>query len=257
MQFNDFYYQIYLVTMTLVAVIVFVSLLFVEAGYGKFVSKKWGHGISNKTGWMLMEMPVFISMVLLWWFSEKTFETVPLIIFIMFQIHYFHRSFVFPFRLKGSNIMPLTIVLMGFTFNVLNAFMQGGWIFYLAPAEVFEISWLYSWQFILGTLVYFTGMIINISSDNIIRKLRKPGDNKYYLPEGGMFRYVVSANYFGELLEWIGFALLSWSWAGVVFVLWSFANLAPRARSTYKKYELLFGEEFTKRKLRYIIPFVY
>ena len=35
----------------------------------------------------------------------------------------------------------------------------------------------------------------------------------------------LSANYFGELLEWTGFAVASWSWAGAVFAWWTFANL--------------------------------
>ena len=49
----------------------------------------------------------------------------------------------------------------------------------------------------------------------------KPGDTRHYLPRGGMFRYVTSANYFGELTEWTGFAILTWSWAGAVFALFT------------------------------------
>lgn len=69
-----------------------------------------------------------------------------------------------------------------------------------------------------------------------------------------MFRYVSSANYFGELLEWTGFAVASWSWAGAVFAWWTFANLAPRAASLYKRYAQEFGKEFTalKRKRSYL-----
>ena len=74
---------------------------------------------------------------------------------------------------------------------------------------------------------------------------------------GGMFKYVSSANYFGEFMEWVGFAIASWSWAGVVFALWTFANLGPRSASLYKRYEREFGEEFTKLKRKRIIPFIY
>ena len=72
-----------------------------------------------------------------------------------------------------------------------------------------------------------------------------------------MFRYVSSANYFGELLEWTGFAVASWSWAGAVFAWWTFANLAPRAASLRRRYEQEFGEEFTKLRRKRIIPFIY
>lgn len=59
-----------------------------------------------------------------------------------------------------------------------------------------------------------------------------------------MFRYVSSANYFGELTEWVGFAIASWSWAGAVFAWWTFANLAPaQLRFTNDMKE--FGQEFT------------
>lgn len=87
--------------------------------------------------------------------------------------------------------------------------------------------------------------------------LRKPGDTKHYIPRGGMFRYVSSANYLGEFIEWTGFAILTWSWSGAVFALWTFANLAPRANSIYKRYEQEFGREFKALKLKRMIPFIY
>ena len=146
---------------------------------------------------------------------------------------------------------------MGIIFNLLNAFTQGYWIFYHAPLEMYSNSWLQTPQFIIGAILFFTGLIININSDRRIRNLRKEGDTKHYLPQGGMFNYVTSANYFGELVEWIGFAILTWSWAGAVFALWTFANLAPRAARIYKRYEAEFGEEFTKEKRKRILPFVY
>lgn len=146
---------------------------------------------------------------------------------------------------------------MGMVFNVLNAFMQGGWIFYVSPSDRYPDSWLWSPQFILGSIIFFVGMGINIHSDYIIRHLRKRGDTAHYIPRGGMFRYVSSANYFGELVEWTGFAILTWSWAGAVFALWTFANLAPRAKSINHRYASEFGENFACLNLRSIIPFVY
>ena len=98
-------------------------------------------------------------------------------------------------------------------------------------------------------------MIVNIHSDYIIRHLRKPGDTGHYLPQGGFFRYVTSANYFGEIVEWCGFALLTWSWAGAVFAWWTAANLIPRADRIYNRYREMFGEQVGKRKR--IIPFIY
>ena len=252
MQFNYF-----LIVMSIIAVAVFVALFFVDAGYGKFYNHKWGPAVNNKLGWVLMEAPVFIAMLLLWLYSERRDDLVRLAFLFLFELHYIHRSFVFPLRLRGNSPMPLSIVLMGVTFNVLNALMQGGWIFYLSPDDYYGRDWLTDPRFIAGFLVFLIGMYINISSDDIIRNLRKEGDTRHYLPQGGMFRYVTSANYFGEFIEWVGFAILTWSWAGAVFALWTFANLAPRADHIYKMYKTEFGEALDTKKVKRIIPFIY
>ena len=243
--------------MSIIAVIVFIALYFVTAGYGVFYNKKWGPSIPNKIGWILMESPVFIAMILLCVFSERSTNIVCLIFLILFEIHYFQRSFIFPFLIRGKSVMPLSVILMGVVFNTLNALMQGGWIFYVSPENMYEISWLTTPQFIIGTLIFFIGMIINIHSDYIIRHLRKPGDTKHYLPKKGMFKYVTSANYFGEFVEWCGFAILTWSLAGAVFALWTFANLAPRAAKIYDNYKKEFGDELDTKKVKRILPFIY
>lgn len=250
-------FNIFLIIMSVVAVVVFVSLYFVDAGYGKFYNKKWGPAVNNKLGWVLMESPVFFAMLLLWLFSDRRADMVRLAFLFLFELHYIQRSFVFPFRMRGHSVMPLSIVVMGVTFNLLNAFMQGGWIFYISPSDYYPADWLTDPRFIAGFLVFILGMFINIQSDDIIRNLRKEGDTKHYLPKDGMFRYVTSANYFGEFVEWIGFAILTWSWAGAVFALWTFANLGPRAARIYDKYKLEFGEELDTKKVKRIIPFIY
>ena len=169
-------FHVFLAVMTGIAVIVFFALYFVKAGYGMFFDAKWGRPINNRLGWVLMEAPVFIAMALFWYFSDRRCELVPLIFFIFFEIHYLQRAFIFPLLLKGKGRMPLGIMLMGITFNVLNACMQGGWIFYFAPEGLYASGWLTSPQFIIGTLVFFGGMCINIHSDHIIRHFRRPGD---------------------------------------------------------------------------------
>lgn len=249
-------YNTFLWVMAAVAVVVFVALQFFEAGYGYLFDRRYGPPVNNKVGWVLMESPVFVAMCVLWAMSERQWATVPLVLFSMFQLHYFQRSFIFPLLMRGKSKMPLGIVLMGMVFNTLNALMQGGWIFYLAPADYYA-DWFAKPYIYVGVLLFFAGMFINMQSDYIIRHLRKEGDTRHYIPRGGAFRYVSSANYFGELLEWTGFAIASWSWAGVVFVLWTFANLAPRSASLYKRYAKEFGEEFTSLGRKRIIPFIY
>ena len=255
MEIPQFY--TFLTIMALTAVVVFVCLYFVDAGYGRFYDKKWGPSVNNRLGWVLMEAPVFFAMLALWLFSDRRGDIARLAFLLLFELHYFQRSFVFPLLIRGENRMPLSIILMGVLFNTLNALMQGGWIFYVSPAEMYPPEWLHSFQFFAGTLVFFAGMFINVQSDSIIRHLRQPGDRAHYLPTAGMFRYVSSANYFGEVLEWTGFAILTWSWAGAVFALWTFANLAPRAARIHRRYEEEFPEQFDGEKIKRILPFIY
>lgn len=248
-------FTLFLITMTAIAVIVFVALYFVEAGYGMLFDKKWGLPVPNKLAWVCMEAPVFIVMLYLWSSSEQPFQTVPLLFFLFFELHYLQRAFIFPLLIKGKSKMPAGIMGMGIVFNLLNGYMQGEWLFHLAPADMYTTDWLCTPQFIIGTLLFFAGMAINLQSDYIVRHLRKPGDTKHYLPKGGMFKYVTSANYFGEIVEWCGFAILTWSASGAVFAWWTIANLVPRANTIYHKYKTTFGSELGNRKR--VFPFIY
>lgn len=249
------YFSLFLIAMAVIAAIVFVVLYFVEAGYGMLFDRKWGIPIPNRVAWVCMEAPVFFVMLWLWSTSDRQFETAPLLFFLFFELHYIQRSFIFPLLIKGNSKMPAGIMCMGITFNLLNGYMQGEWLFHLAPADMYTTDWLTTPQFIIGTILYFTGMGINLQSDYIIRHLRKPGDTKHYLPKGGMFNYVTSANYFGEIVEWCGFAILTWSASGAVFAWWTIANLVPRANTIYLKYKAMFGDEIGNRKR--VIPFIY
>lgn len=257
---HQFYNSLFL--MSLIGFVVFVALYFIDAGYGKMISNKWGPAINNKVGWLLMECPVFFVMLYMWGISSVKYQLPYLVFFLIFELHYFQRSFIFPFLMKGNSKMPIVIMALSFIFNVVNGYIQGYWLFHLAPvdfAEVYTVEWLKSWPFIIGTIIFFTGMFINLHSDHIIRNLRQPGDTKHYLPKGGMYNYVTSANYFGEIVEWAGWALLTWSWAGFVFFWFTCANLVPRSNSIYNKYKQEFADEFNahRPKLKRIFPFIY
>ncbi len=248
-------FNILLLTMALLGVVVFVALYFVEAGYGYLFNRKYGYPISNKVGWVIMEAPAFFTMTG-WCLTAQPHQSVQLVLAGLYLIHYFQRSFVFPLLMRGQSKMPIGIVLMGTVFNCINASLIGAWLFKVAP-DGYYADWFTKPCFWAGTALFAAGMWINLQSDYIVRHLRKPGDTRHYIPRGGMFRYVSSANYFGEVLEWTGFAAASWSTAGLLFVWWTFANLAPRSASLYKRYEKEFGKEFTSLGRKRIIPFIY
>lgn len=117
-------FNLFLGVMSLIALLVFIALYFVKAGYGIFRTASWGVAISNKLAWILMEAPVFVVMCVMWIYSERRFEPVVFTFFLFFQIHYFQRAFIFPLLLKGKSKMPLAIMSMGVLFNLLNGYAR-------------------------------------------------------------------------------------------------------------------------------------
>ncbi len=249
-------FDVCLLVMALLGVVVFVALYFVDAGYGKLISPRWGPTVPNKLGWALMECPVFFVMLALWATSGLGFKTPWIVFLLLFELHYFHRSFVFPFLMRGRSRMPVAIVAMSIVFNLANGYLQGWWLFRLAPEQgYYGPGWLMSPQFIAGTVLFFAGMFINRQSDSIISHLRKPGDTRHYLPHGGLYDYVTSANYLGEIIEWLGWAVLTWSLAGLVFFWFTCANLVPRSNAIWHRYREEFPSGMGRRKR--IFPFIY
>ena len=243
--------------MLAMAVVVFVSLYFVTAGYGQFRTKQWGWSIDNKVGWTLMEAPVFFVMLAIWGASGWNRHIPEIVLLGLFLLHYFQRSFVFPLLLKGKSRMPIAIMLMGVVFNVINGIMQGGGLYWYPNPDFQEgAAYLLRWNAILGVFLFITGLCVNWHSDYVIRHLRQPGDTRHYLPQRGMFRYVTSANYLGELMEWIGYAFAAATPVAWVFPIWTAANLVPRAHAIHKKYRAEFGDEAVGKRKR-VIPFVY
>lgn len=251
------FYNYLTLGMAALAAVVFVILYFVTAGYGQFRTQQWGWSIDNKLAWVLMEAPAFLTMLGIWYWSGCPTAAPQVVLMGLFLLHYFQRSFVFPLLMTGKSRMPVTIMLSGVTFNVINGIMQGGALYWF-PREAYEAGWNYlaGGTAIFGLAVFFIGMAINLHSDHVIRHLRKPGDTRHYLPQKGMYRYVTSANYLGEIIEWTGFAIVAGSTAAWVFVWWTAANLVPRAHAIYNRYREEFGRKALGKRKR-IIPFLY
>lgn len=249
-------YEYAMITMAILAVIVFAALWRVTAGYGQFRTRTWGPSLPNRLAWVVMEMPVFCVMLAIWATAGMPLALPQIAMLALFELHYAQRSFVFPLLIKGKSRMPLSIVAMGITFNVVNGLLIGASLF-LFPSEAYGMgaAYLLRPMAVTGILVFFLGMAINLHSDHVIRHLRKPGDTAHYLPSGGLYRYVTSANYLGEIVEWTGFAMLCQSWAAWLFVAWTAANLVPRAAAIHRRYRAEFGEAVGSRKR--IIPFVF
>ena len=153
-------------------------------------------------------------------------------------------------RTKGK-LNPILIVLFAMTFNSINAGLIG---YYLSKVSIYPKDYYLHWNFIIGIILFISGFIINFKSDDMLIHLRKPGETGYKIPKGFLFKYISCPNHFGEMIEWLGFMLMVWNWAGIAFFVWTVSNLLPRALHHHKWYKQNFPEYPKERKA--IFPFL-
>jgi 3-oxo-5-alpha-steroid 4-dehydrogenase 1 len=148
----------------------------------------------------------------------------------------------------------VVLLLTGMPFNAANGYLNGMFLSHWAD-HLYDMHWLADPRFIAGLALFATGFAIAKQSDAILRNLRKPGEHGYKIPQGGMYRFVSCPNYFGELLQWTGFAIASWSLPGLAFVAFTAANLVPRAITSHRWYRENFADYPKSRKV--IFPFLF
>ena len=224
----------------------FIALLFVVAPYGRHFRSGWGPSINERLAWIVMESAAPV--VFLWCYLTGQSNSASVIVFLlMWELHYVHRAFVFPFSLRnGRGQMTLVVIVSGFLFNAVNAYLNGRYVFTFSGG--YPADWLTGPRFVIGTAVFAAGFIVNRHSDWTLRNLRRPGESGYKIPYGGLYRWVSCPNYSGEILIWIGWAIATWSLPGLAFAVWTVANLAPRARSHQRWYREYFPDYPEKRK---------
>ncbi|XP_074550892.1 3-oxo-5-alpha-steroid 4-dehydrogenase 2-like [Halichoeres trimaculatus] len=228
------------------------------APYGRYTPGE-GWCCPAGLGWFVQEVPAFLLPLLLLLLpgeeasdpgrsEQSTGRTLLLCAFMM---HYFHRSVIYSFLTRGRPV-PVPIVLYAAIFCSLNGFLQGHHLLHCAH---FERTWTTHARLAAGFLLFLVGMIINIHSDHILRSLRKPGETVYRIPHGGMFEFVSGANYFGEILEWTGFAVAAWSLPSFAFAFFTACSIGPRAYHHHRDYMQRFEDYPRSRKA--VLPFVF
>uniref|UniRef100_A0A7S0HDX7 3-oxo-5alpha-steroid 4-dehydrogenase (NADP(+)) n=1 Tax=Hanusia phi TaxID=3032 RepID=A0A7S0HDX7_9CRYP len=179
-------------------------------------------------------------------------STANTILLAMFMAHYVNRALLYPWRTRGSKPTPLSVMALAWLFCVVNGYMQTRM---LTHVNKYDERWFIDPRFGIGVTVFFCGMLINFQSDDILRRLRKPGDVGYKIPRGGMFRFVSGANFLGEIIEWSGFAIACWNIQAAAFAIFTFCNIAPRAYHHHLWYLSKFPDYPKKRKA--VIPFIF
>jgi 3-oxo-5-alpha-steroid 4-dehydrogenase 1 len=236
-----------LIAWFVISLIVFIALFFISAPYGRYSRKGWGISLSNRLGWLLMEAPAALLFIFFYFIGDNKSSIVLFVFIIMWEAHYIHRAFIYPAGLpKSSYGMPLSVIAMGFFFNMVNCYINGRYLFTFSSG--YSISWLMDPRFIIGIILFVAGFIINRMSDKTLRDLRHNNESGYQIPQGGLYNLVSSPNYLGEILIWSGWAVATWSIPGLAFAFWTIANLAPRAWANHKWYHMQFADYPVQRK---------
>jgi 3-oxo-5-alpha-steroid 4-dehydrogenase 1 len=246
------YYDLLLQAAFALAGVTAIYLCFAAAPYGRHARKGYGPTLDNALSWLLMEAPAALVPLLLLALGGR-FDVVTLVFVGIWQAHYLQRAFVYPWLVRGRGArVPLLVPLSGASFNVLNGYLNFRYLTTYAPVRT--VAWLSGPRFVVGVLLFVAGYAINRHADRTLRALRAPGETGYKIPHGGFYRWISCPNYFGELLEWCGWALLTWSLPGLFFAFFTAANLLPRAVSHHRDYLRRFAEY--PRERRAVLPFV-
>jgi len=236
-----------LITWFVLASATFLILLFVNAPYGRHSRRGWGPRIADRAGWILMEAPAAAVFGILFLLGEHNSTLTALFFLLIWEAHYIHRAYIYPLsRRSEDSKMALVVAVTALFFNSANAYFNGRYLFDLSGG--YPNSWLVGPRFLAGAGLFVTGFSINRQSDAILRNLRQPGKEGYKIPRGGLFRWVSCPNYLGEIVEWWGWALATWSLPGVAFAFWTCANLVPRARAHHRWYRQHFPDYPSDRK---------
>lgn len=251
------------------------SVLCFRAPYGKYAlsNTSWIYGchLPGRLAWIIQELPAFALTLSFWMQAPDPYTLSPRnVLFALFCVHYFNRTLIFPLRIRGGKPTPLLVCLLAFVFCTYNGCVATCWAAhqhltytvhdhsYMQGSALLHSSANRSVSdphFICGVVVFTIGLAINWHSDSILINLRRPGETGYKVPRGGFFEFVSGANFFGEIVEWSGFALAAWSLPALAFAVFTFSNIAPRAAQHHRWYKGKFPD-YPKGR-RAVIPYLW
>jgi 3-oxo-5-alpha-steroid 4-dehydrogenase 1 len=234
--------------------LMFAALLFLPAPYGRYPTEGWGPTVGARAGWLLMELPALAVIVVTAFIQRHGLSIGALVLLAFWQLHYVYRTLIFPFliRERGKRF-PLLLIVFAVIFNGMNGYANG--VSLERVPSFLSGAWLSDLRIIAGLVIFMCGFVTHVWADGVLRGLRAPGETGYRIPRGGLFEKVACPNYLGEIVQWTGWALAAWSFAGLAFALFTAANLVPRADAHWRWYRAYFPEFPNERKR--VIPFLF
>jgi very-long-chain enoyl-CoA reductase len=168
---------------------------------------------------------------------------------ILFTLHFLKRELETLFVHKfGNDTMPI--------FNIFkNSIYYHGFAFYIAyyilhpdftdPPRI---------QVYIGFTIFLISILSNFRCHLMLANLRPPGSRERKIPRGFLFDYVSCANYFFEILEWVGFTIMTQSLASLLFTLAGAGQMYIWAVGKHRRYKKEFPDYPKNRKV--LIPFL-
>jgi steroid 5-alpha reductase family enzyme len=212
-----------------------------------------GPTLPDRLAWCLMNLPALVVFGWVYRQGRHAGDLVPLVFAGLWVGHFAYRALVYPWRRRGpKRRMPLSVVVPTFVVMGVCAYLNARWLTELGPARGFR--WLLSFRFAYGLMLYVTGLGVNRWADAVLRKLRARGTGGYEIPHGGLYTDVSCPAYFGEIVQWLGWAIATWSLPGLAMAVMFAAMLVPRAVSHHHWYRREFAEY--PRRRHALIPYV-
>ena len=242
-------FETIVVVWTALAVPVFFYSLFGTDFVGRLGGDPRGPRVAARWGWFWMELPALCVLPAVYLSASNRHVAADLLA-AAWVLHYAHRTLVWPWIVqRHSRPAPVRIYVSGFVFNVINGLLIGWFLGHIAD---YPREWFLDPRFVIGAAAFLAGAAVNVTSDYRVARQRREQQGRYIIPHGGAFRYLSSPNLSGEIMEWIGFALMAWSLPALAFAVWTAANLIPRALWRHRWYRRTFPDYPQSR--RAVIP---
>ena len=244
------------------ALLIFLSSRYGTAQYGgRFGGgKRGGFKLGSKPGWILMELPGLLVFPIIFFMGKNALDPVPLFFLGIWMMHYANRALITPLLMRtrpdATSDFALNVVVLGWISLSLHGYLNARYISELGTH--YTLDWFSDPRFILGLIIYAFGFTLNIWSDSILRNLRSktpgPDEPRYKIPYGGGFRFVTCPQYLGEIISFVGLAVMTWNLGAGFVIAITMGNLIPRAVYTHKWFNKNFDNYPKERKA--IIPYV-
>lgn len=192
---------------------------------GRLQRSAGGKGVRARWAWFLFELPALVTFPAIYLASDNL-HLAGNVALGLWLAHYGHRGLLWCWLVpKRDTTVSWSMCTASVVFNLVNGVLLGWFMGYAAD---YPEQWLTDPRFVAGVGLFTAGAALNVWADYRMRYLRgKAGDGRV-MPSGGPFNLACCPNLSGEIIEWIGFALMTWSLPALAFALWTVANLVPR-----------------------------